>query len=218
MGLCLMHLVSGPLLAKSEVLCLLVPLSGWLCDSVGFLVLLRPLPGWLGSSSPFWTFLVSKPVLFCSERGVTFMGYGHMFKWIGVVHQQEQRLGTITWVHLNCGTLDDPCCKEGVCRGGDPEPLCPLMSHSVSRSVSPVCLSFCPAVCNRRPDFFLAGVAVGRSLVAVGMQRRDGGQGAGQIKVWRCMFCWIVCCLTAFDWVEGKTFILGLKCACIRPF
>ena len=141
-----------------------------------------------------------------SERGVT---YGHMFKWIGVVHQQEQRLGTITWVHLNCGTLDDPCCKEGVCRGGDPEPLCPLMSHSVSRSVSPVCLSFCPAVCNPRPDFFLVGVAVGRSLVAVGMQRRDGGQGAGQIKVWRCMFCWIVCCLTTFEWVEGKNFILG---------
>ena len=95
--------------------------------------------------------------------------------------------------------LCNPCCKEGVYRGGDPELLCPLMSHSVSRSVSPVCLSFCPAVCNRRPDFFLAGVAVGRSLVAVGMQRRDGGQGAGQIKVWRCMFCWIVCCLTAFD-------------------
>ena len=48
--------------------------------------------------------------------------------------------------------LDDSCVKEGVCRGGDPELLCPLMSHSVSRSVSPVCLSFCPAVCNRRPD------------------------------------------------------------------
>ena len=74
MGLYLMHLVSGPLLAKSEVLCLLVPLSGWMCNSVGFLVLLRPLPGWLGSSSPFWSFLVSKLVLFCSERGVTFMG------------------------------------------------------------------------------------------------------------------------------------------------
>ena len=37
-----------------------------------------------------------------SEKGVT---CGHMFNWIVVVHQQEQRFGTITWVHFSCGTF-----------------------------------------------------------------------------------------------------------------